>query len=56
MALLPALVAATSDAPLDWVLGAAASIVFVALIAIPATVMNAREHKRHQADKVSTGS
>jgi ABC-type spermidine/putrescine transport system permease subunit I len=53
MGLLPALVASMSDAPLDWAVGAAASIVFVAVIAIPAAALNAREHKRRQAEKAT---
>ena len=51
MGLFPALVATTSDAALDWVVGAAASIVFVALVAIPAAAMNSREHRRRQAEE-----
>jgi ABC-type spermidine/putrescine transport system permease subunit I len=45
------LVAATNNAPLDWAYGTAASVVFVALIAVPAAVLNSREHRRRQASK-----
>ena len=50
---LPALVAATSNAPLDWVYGALASIVFVVLIAVPAAILNNREHKKRQQQRPS---
>lgn len=55
MPLLPALVAAAGDAPLDWVVGAAASIVFVVIIAVPAAALNAREHRRRQTEQETTG-
>jgi hypothetical protein len=45
---LHAVVAATSGAPMDWLLGTAASVVFVAVIAVPAAVLNTRERKRRQ--------
>lgn len=44
-----------SDAALDWAIGAAASIAFVALIAIPALALNARDRKRHQAERERAG-
>jgi hypothetical protein len=43
------LVAATNNAPMDWVYGTVASVVFIALIAVPAAVLNSREHRRRQA-------
>ena len=43
---LTALLAASSSAPIDWVYGGAASIVFVGLIALPAALLNARDRKR----------
>ena len=46
---LHALVAATDNAPMDWVWGTIASVVFVGLIAIPAASLNARDRKRRQA-------
>gem|GEM_PF-2555917 len=46
-----ALVAATNNAPLDWAYGTAASVVFVALIAVPAAVLNSRENRRRQATR-----
>ena len=45
---LGAFVAATNNAPMDWVYGTAASVVFVALIVVPAAVLNARDRKRRQ--------
>ena len=51
MAVLHALagsLAATNNAPIDWVYGAAASVVFVALIVVPAAALNARDRKRRQ--------
>lgn len=45
------LVAATNNAPLDWAYGAAASVVFIGLIAVPAAVLNSREHRRRQGPK-----
>jgi hypothetical protein len=50
-ALVAALLAARSAAPMDWVYGTAASVVFVAAIAIPAAVLNSREHKRRQRER-----
>lgn len=46
MAHVLALLAATDNAPLDWALGAAASFLFVGLIAVPAAVLNSRDRKR----------
>ncbi len=51
MAHLPMLLMASSGAPLDWVYGALASIVFVALVAIPAAVLNSRDHKKRQQER-----
>ena len=48
---LAALLATSSNAPLDWVYGAAASVVFVVLIAIPAAVLNSRDHKKRQRER-----
>lgn len=44
---------ATGSAPADWAYGAAASAVFVAVIVIPAAVLNARDHRRYQAEEGS---
>jgi len=44
------LVAATSNAPMDWVWGAVASFIFVGLIAAPAAALNARERRRRQQE------
>jgi ABC-type spermidine/putrescine transport system permease subunit I len=41
-------VAAASSAPADWGWGALASIVFIALIAIPAAVLNNRERRQRR--------
>jgi ABC-type spermidine/putrescine transport system permease subunit I len=46
MAPVLAVLAVTDNAPLDWALGAAASFLFVALIAVPAVVLNSRDRKR----------
>jgi hypothetical protein len=46
MADVLAILAVTDNAPLDWALGAAASFVFVGLIAVPAAVLNSRDRKR----------
>jgi hypothetical protein len=46
MADVLAFLAVTDNAPLDWALGAAASFVFVGLIAVPAAVLNSRDRKR----------
>ncbi|HMK98214.1 MAG TPA: hypothetical protein VK425_11750 [Acidimicrobiales bacterium] len=43
-----AVLGAANNSPIDWVYGTAASIVFVALIAIPAAALNARDRKRRQ--------
>jgi ABC-type spermidine/putrescine transport system permease subunit I len=51
MANFPVLMGSSGDAALDWVLGAAASIAFVALIAIPATALNVRDRKRRRAEQ-----
>lgn len=54
MADLSGLLAVTSNgAPLDWVYGAAAGIVFVVLIAVPAAVLNSREHKKRQRERTA---
>jgi uncharacterized protein YecE (DUF72 family) len=47
---------ATTDAPLDWVLGTAASVVFVGLIAVPAAAMNARDRRRRQQAEPNWGA
>lgn len=47
MAELLGLVSKTSsNAPADWVIGSAISIIFILLVAIPAGALNARERKR----------
>jgi hypothetical protein len=51
LASLGALVASSSNAPLDWVYGTVASIIFVAAVAIPAALLNSREHKRRQRER-----
>ena len=51
MAHLIGLLAASSSAPIDWVYGALASIVFVAVIAVPAAALNSREHKKRQREQ-----
>jgi len=43
-----AIVGSANNSPMDWVYGTAAAIVFVALIAIPAAALNARDRKRRQ--------
>ncbi len=48
-----ALVATTSNAPLDWVYGTAASVLFVVVIAVPAAVLNSRDHRRFRAERSS---
>ena len=48
MAQVHALLAAASNAPMDWVWGLVGSVVFVAAIAIPAAALNSRERKRRQ--------
>ncbi|MDA8301746.1 MAG: hypothetical protein M0005_09415 [Actinomycetota bacterium] len=48
-----ALVATTSNAPLDWVYGTAASVLFVVVIAVPAAVLNSRDHRRLRAERSS---
>jgi ABC-type spermidine/putrescine transport system permease subunit I len=48
---LAALLAVGNNDALDWVYGAAASIIFVAVIAIPAAVLNSRDHKRRQRER-----
>jgi ABC-type spermidine/putrescine transport system permease subunit I len=50
-----ALLVATGSAPTDWLLGAAASIVFVAAIALPAAALNRRDHKRRQKERSTAG-
>ena len=50
---LTALLASSSSAPIDWVYGGAASIVFVAVIAIPAALLNARDRKRRTQGRSS---
>jgi hypothetical protein len=51
MANLIGLLALNSGAALDWVYGALASIVFVVIIAVPAAVLNSREHKKRQREQ-----
>lgn len=56
LALAPAFVASPSvaslsGAPFDWVLGTAASVGFVAVIAVPAMLLNSRDHKRRQRER-----
>ncbi len=46
-----ALLVATGGAPTDWLLGTAASVVFVAVIAIPAAALNHRDRKRRQKER-----
>lgn len=41
---------AANNAAADWVLGAAASVVFVALVAVPALALNARDRKRRRSE------
>jgi hypothetical protein len=41
-------VAAASNAPMDWVWGTVAALVFVGLIGVPAAALNARDRKRRQ--------
>jgi ABC-type spermidine/putrescine transport system permease subunit I len=53
---LTALLASSSSAPIDWVYGAAASIVFVAVIAIPAAFLNVRDRKRRAQERSSAQS
>lgn len=48
-----ALVATTSNAPMDWVYGTAASVLFVVAIAVPAAVLNSRDHRRWRAERSS---
>jgi hypothetical protein len=54
MASVLALLVATGSAPTDWVLGTAAGIVFVALIAGPAAALNHRDRKRRQKERPTT--
>ena len=54
MASILALLVATNNAPADWVWGSVASVVFVALIAWPAAVLNARDHGRRQKEQAGT--
>ena len=51
---LIALLASSSSAPIDWVYGGAASIVFVAVIAIPAALLNSRDRKRRAQERSSS--
>jgi hypothetical protein len=46
-----ALLVATGSAPTDWLLGTAASVVFVAAIAVPAAALNHRDRKRRQKER-----
>ncbi|HTW06187.1 MAG TPA: hypothetical protein VME46_01665 [Acidimicrobiales bacterium] len=46
--------AAASNAPMDWVWGLLASVAFVAVIAIPAAALNARDRKRRQEERPAT--
>ncbi|HUB70431.1 MAG TPA: hypothetical protein VL984_08410 [Acidimicrobiales bacterium] len=43
-----ALLAATNNAPMDWVWGFIASAGFVLVIAVPAAALNARDRKRRR--------
>jgi hypothetical protein len=49
-----ALVAASGNAPMNWVWGTVASLVFVGLIGVPAAALNARDRKRRQQRTVAT--
>lgn len=55
MAAAAHLLVATGNAPLDWLYGFLASVVFVAVIAIPAAVLNARDHRRRRQARASGG-
>ncbi|MGO9657427.1 MAG: hypothetical protein ACLQVK_22655 [Acidimicrobiales bacterium] len=46
---------ATGSAPTDWLLGAAASVVFVAAVAVPAAALNHRDRKRRQKERSTAG-
>jgi hypothetical protein len=45
---------ASSSAPIDWVYGGAASIVFVGVIALPAALLNARDRKRRAQERATS--
>jgi hypothetical protein len=47
-------VAASSNAPMNWVWGTIASVVFVGLIGVPAAALNARDRKRRQQQRAAT--
>lgn len=51
MADLIGLLAASSSAPIDWVYGALASVAFVVVIAVPAAVLNSRDHKKRRRER-----
>jgi len=52
MGTLQAVIASTaSNAPFDWIFWTVASLVFIALIAVPAAALNARDRKRRQQAK-----
>jgi len=53
MGQLTALLASASNAPIDWVYGGLASIVFVLVIALPAAVLNSRDRKRRAQQRSS---
>jgi hypothetical protein len=46
-----ALLGATGSAPTDWLLGTAATVVFVVAVAAPAAALNHRDRKRRQKDQ-----
>lgn len=43
-----------SGAAWPWVYGMAASLVFIGIIAIPAAILNSRDHKRRQRERSAT--
>ena len=55
MGTLQALVASTNHAAADWLWGTAASVLFVALIAVPAAALNGRDRKRRQQQRADAG-
>jgi hypothetical protein len=50
------LLAAASNAPMDWVWGAIASLLFVGVIVVPAAALNARDRKRRQDERASASA
>lgn len=42
---------ATSSAPEDWAYGTAAAALFVAVIVVPAAILNARDHRKWKAER-----